>query len=169
MAQLQISEIKLDGKLETHILKNWLAHHHIGSRPYYIDLTALSQLEQEEILSKILRLSEELQLNFFFPYTCYFLVGKRLSKNHWHLPLIEGMADLPSFYLKNRISRKKELSLTAKINTYCEKLLSLKLDQRLKELHQKLKDQDQLYLTCYQLAHLERIETKKKKRKVHER
>lgn len=169
MGQLHILEIKLDDKLETHVLRNWLSHHQIGSKPYYIDLTTRSQLEQEEILGKIQRLGEELLLNYFFPYTCYIIVGKRLSKKHWHLPLIEGLADLPSFYLKNRTSRKKEIGLSTKINTYSEKLSSLRLDLRLKDLHLKLKHQDQLYLACYQLGHIERIEAKKKKRKNHER
>lgn len=169
MTQLQINEISLNGKLDFQSLKMTLANELAMPGPHFIDLTKESQITRDEVVRKLQTAIEELKINVRFPYPCYLIVGNDIRYSHSSFPQIDNRGQLPYFFSKKQQSRKKEVSLTARITTYFEKLQGMPLDKNLKEVHAKLDQQDQLYIYCQQEAHLQRVLQKRSKRRNHGR
>ncbi len=165
MGLFKLNEIEIANKLEFQQLKMLFEHYQIASAPYYIDLTKFREIDREEILNKLQRVANELMINPRFPYPCYVITGKRLNPNKWTFPLCDNLEQLPNYYQKARSGKKKESGFSARITTYCEKLLSLQLTQKIELIKDKLKSQDGLYLSCMQMAHIERLLQKRIRRR----
>ncbi len=159
-------ELDITSLREPHALKAKLIHSNVGKCPIYIPATALTKNELIEFIEALDQAMKEMDISLKFPYPLYVIAEAPYKGINTEINFIKSIEALPKFYFKKlRRPRNKENTIMAKLQMLSEKISSIKVDNKTKRILHEFSLQDQIYLKCLELEHIEKIEQKLRERK----